>query len=144
MKLKRIGVDLAKQVFQLHGVDSHEQPVLRRQLKRGQMMNFFRALEPTLVGMEACGGAHYWARELGKLGHEVKLIAPQFVKPYVKSGKNDASRCGGNLRSGLTSIDAVRGDQESRSAGDAGTASNSCPSGQVAHGLGQRNPRTAR
>lgn len=90
MKLKRIGVDLAKQVFQLHGVDSHEQPVLRRQLKRGQMMNFFRALEPTLVGMEACGGAHYWARELGKLGHEVKLIAPQFVKPYVKSGKNDA------------------------------------------------------
>lgn len=90
MKLKRIGLDLAKQVFQLHGVDSHEQPVLRRQLKRGQMMNFFRALEPTLVGMEACGGEHYWARELGKLGHAVKLIAPQFVKPYVKSGKNDA------------------------------------------------------
>lgn len=90
MKLKRIGVDLAKQVFQLHGVDSHEQVVLRRQLKRNQMLSFFRALEPTLVGMEACGGAHYWARELRQLGHEVKLIAPQFVKPYVKSGKNDA------------------------------------------------------
>lgn len=90
MKLKRIGVDLAKRVFQLHGVDSHEQVVLRCQLKRSQMLGFFRTLEPTLVGMEACGGAHYWARELGELGHEVKLMAPQFVKPYVKSGKNDA------------------------------------------------------
>jgi transposase len=90
MKLKRVGVDLAKRVFQLHGVDSHEQVVLRRQLRRSQVLGFFRALEPALVGMEACGGAHYWGRELRKLGHEVKLMAPQFVKPYVKSAKNDA------------------------------------------------------
>jgi transposase len=91
MKLKRIGVDLAKQVFQVHGVDSHEQVQCRKQLKRAQMLDFFRKLEPCLVAMEACGGSHYWARELIKLGHQVRLIAPQFVKPYVKSGKNDAN-----------------------------------------------------
>ena len=91
MKLKRIGVDLAKQVFQVHGVDSHEQVKCRKQLKRAQMLDFFRQLEPCLVAMEACGGSHYWARELIKLGHQVRLIAPQFVKPYVKSGKNDAN-----------------------------------------------------
>lgn len=91
MKLKRIGIDLAKQVFQVHGVDSHEQAVCRKQLKRSQMLDFFRQLEPCLVAMEACGSAHYWARELRALGHEVRLIAPQFVKPYVKSGKNDAN-----------------------------------------------------
>lgn len=91
MKLKRIGIDLAKQVFQIHGVDSHEQVACRKQLKRSQMLGFFRQLEPCLVAMEACGSSHYWARELGALGHEVRLIAPQFVKPYVKSGKNDAN-----------------------------------------------------
>ena len=91
MKLKRVGVDLAKQVFQIHGVDSHEQVKCRKQLKRGQMLSFFRQLEPCLVAMEACGSSHYWARELSALGHQVKLIAPQFVKPYVKSGKNDAN-----------------------------------------------------
>lgn len=91
MKLKRIGVDLAKHVFQVHGVDSHEQVKCRKQLKRAQMLDFFRNLEPCLVAMEACGGSHYWARELIKLGHQVRLIAPQFVKPYVKSGKNDAN-----------------------------------------------------
>lgn len=91
MKLKRIGVDLAKNVFQIHGVDSHEQVKLRKQVKRTQMLALFGRIEPCVVAMEACGSAHYWARELGKLGHEVKLIAPQFVKPYVKSGKNDAN-----------------------------------------------------
>lgn len=91
MKLKRVGVDLAKQVFQLHGVDSHEQVKLRKQVKRRELLHVFRQIEPCLVVMEACGSAHYWARELGKLGHEVRLIAPQFVKPYVKSGKNDAN-----------------------------------------------------
>jgi transposase len=91
MKLKRVGIDLAKQVFQAHGVDSHEQVVCRKQLKRAQMLDFFRQLEPCLVAMEACGSSHHWARELSALGHEVRLIAPQFVKPYVKSGKNDAN-----------------------------------------------------
>jgi transposase len=90
MNIKRIGIDLAKTVFQLHGVDSREQPVLRKKLKREQMLSFFRTIDPCLIGIEACSGAHYWARELQKLGHTVKLMAPQFVKPYVKANKNDA------------------------------------------------------
>lgn len=91
MKLKRIGVDLAKQVFQLHGVDSHEQVVCRKQVRRSGLLDFFRQLEPCLVVMEACGSAHHWAREFRALGHDVRLIAPQFVKPYVKGNKNDAN-----------------------------------------------------
>lgn len=91
MNIKRIGIDLAKQVFQLHGVDGQEKVVLRKQLRRVQLLDYFMKLPPCLIGMEACGGAHYWARELQKLGHTVKLMAPQFVKPYVKSNKNDAN-----------------------------------------------------
>jgi transposase len=91
MNSKRIGIDLAKQVFQLHGVDPQEKPVLRKQLRRNQMLSYFAKLAPCLIGIEACGSAHYWARELQKLGHTVKLMAPQFVKPYVKGNKNDAN-----------------------------------------------------
>jgi transposase len=86
----RIGVDTSKHIFVLHGVDEVEQPVLRKKLSRKQVLDFFAELPPTVVGMEACGAAHYWARELIKLGHEVKLMAPQHVKPYVKRSKNDA------------------------------------------------------
>jgi transposase len=85
----RIGMDTSKHFFQLHGVDSAERPVLRRQLRRSQVLAFFAELPPTVIGMEACGAAHYWARELRKLGHEVKLMAPQHVKAYVKRNKND-------------------------------------------------------
>ncbi len=91
MKITRIGLDLAKQVFQVHGVDEKGRKAVSRQLKRGQVEEYFRGLEPCLVGMEACGGAHHWARVLGALGHEVKLMAPQHVKPYVKGNKNDAN-----------------------------------------------------
>lgn len=91
MNIKRVGIDLAKQVFQVHGVDNHDKAVLRKQLKRGQFLSFFAGLPPCLIGLEACGGAHHWARELQKLGHNVKLMAPQFVKPYVKGNKNDAN-----------------------------------------------------
>jgi len=90
MTIKRIGLDLAKQLFQLHGVDQQDQVVLRKQLRRNQMLAYFSNLPPCLIGIEACSSAHYWARELQKLGHTVKLMAPQFVKPYVKSNKNDA------------------------------------------------------
>jgi transposase len=89
MKIKRIGLDLAKQVFQVHGVDGEDRVVLKRQLRRQQMLAFFGKIEPCLIGMEACGGAHYWGRELMKLGHTVRLMAPQHVKPYVKGNKND-------------------------------------------------------
>jgi transposase len=91
MNVTRIGIDLAKQVFQLHGVDRDERVQVRKQLRRTQMLAYFSKLPPCLIGVEACGSAHYWARELGKLGHDVRLMAPQFVKPYVKSGKNDAN-----------------------------------------------------
>lgn len=89
MKITTVGIDLAKNVFQAHGVDERGRPVLRKQLKRREVVSFFANLEPCLVGMEACGGAHHWARKLSGLGHTVKLMAPQFVKPYVKTNKND-------------------------------------------------------
>src|SRR6201747_1258340 len=82
-------MDTSKHIFQLHGVDAAEQVVLRRKLRRSQVLAFFAKLPPTIIGMEACGAAHYWARELRKLGHEVKLIAPQHVKAYIKRNKND-------------------------------------------------------
>jgi transposase len=87
----RIGMDTSKHIFQLHGVNATEQPVLRRKLRRKDMMSFFERLAPTVIAIEACGGSHHWARLLSSFGHEVKLIAPQLVKPYVKRGKNDAA-----------------------------------------------------
>lgn len=91
MDITRIGIDLAKQVFQIHGVGRDGKTLVKKQLRRSQMMAYFSKLPPTLVGMEACGSAHYWARELRKMGHDARLMSPQFVKPYVKSGKNDAN-----------------------------------------------------
>jgi transposase len=91
MEITTIGIDLAKNVFQVHGVDGRGKVVLRKQLRRDQMASFFANLPACLVGMEACGSAHHWARKLQALGHTVKLMAPQFVKPYVKSNKNDAA-----------------------------------------------------
>src|SRR6201987_3355830 len=85
----RIGMDTSKHIFQLHGVDAAEQVGLRKRLGRQQMVAFFAKLPPTVIGMEACGASHHWARVLGKFGHEVKLIAPQHVKPYVMRNKND-------------------------------------------------------
>jgi transposase len=84
-------MDTSKHIFQLHGVDAAERVILRRRLRRKEVLRFFGALEPMVVGLEACGGAHYWARELMRLGHTVRLVAPQYVKPYVKRGKNDAA-----------------------------------------------------
>lgn len=87
----RVGVDTSKSVFQVHGVDVTERPVLLKKLRRGEMKRFFGSLPPTVIGMEVCGGAHHWARVLQELGHEVRLLPPQYVKPYVKRGKNDAA-----------------------------------------------------
>lgn len=89
MNITRMGIDLAKNVFQLHGVDQHEKVVCRKQLKRADVLEFFANKPPMLIGIEACGGAHYWARMLTNLGHTVKAMAPQHVKAYVKSQKND-------------------------------------------------------
>ena len=91
MKITTVGLDLAKNVIQVHGVDERGKTVLKRQLKRDQVASFFANMPACLVGMEACGSAHHWARKLQSLGHEVKLMAPQFVKPYVKTNKNDVA-----------------------------------------------------
>ena len=88
-KISVIGLDLAKNVFQIHGIDADGEVVMRKQLKRSQLRQFFAKLQPCLIGMEACGGAHYWSRELTRQGHTVRMIAPAFVKPYLKSNKND-------------------------------------------------------
>jgi len=89
MEVKRIGLDLAKNVFELHGVDEHEQVVVRKTVRRDKLLATFAQLPACVVGMEACGGAHHWARELRKLGHEPRLMAAQFVAPYRKNDKND-------------------------------------------------------
>ena len=91
MNITRIGLDLAKSVFQVHAVDHKGHRLFSRALKREKMMAFFQNLSPCLIGMEACASSHFWARTLVSMGHEVKLIAPQFVKPYVKGNKNDAN-----------------------------------------------------
>jgi transposase len=90
-QVSRIGMDKSKQIFQLHGVDAAEEPVLRKKLRRKEMIKFFDGLPPTQVGIEACASSHHWARLLQSFGHEVKPIPPQFVKPYVKRNKNDAA-----------------------------------------------------
>ena len=90
MRIIRIGLDTSKHVFQVHGVDENETPALRRQLRRSEVAKFFAKLPPTRIGLEACGASHHWARRLRGLGHEVLLMPPQYIKPYVKRGKNDA------------------------------------------------------
>ena len=91
MKITTIGLDIAKNVFQVHGIDAAEKVVVRKQLRRGQVLAFFRALPRCLVGMEACATSHYWAPELTKLGHQVRLMPAKDVKAYVKRNKNDAA-----------------------------------------------------
>ena len=90
MKGSTVGIDLAKNVFQVHAIDDDGEVIVRRALRRRRVIPFFSKLEPCLIGMEACGTSHFWARELCPLGHEVKLMPPAYVKPYVKRGKTDA------------------------------------------------------
>src|SRR5688572_27551156 len=91
MEISTIGLDLAKSVFQVHAVDAAGKAVVRKKLRRAQVLPFFARLPPCLIGMEACGTSHHWARELARLGHEVRLMPPAYVKPYVKRGKTDAN-----------------------------------------------------
>jgi transposase len=86
-----VGLDIAKSSFQVHGIAASGRPTLTKKLRRGKVLEFFANLPACLIGMEACGGAHYWARELAKLGHEVRLMPPQYVRPYVKTNKHDAA-----------------------------------------------------
>ena len=91
MEISMIGLDLAKNIFQVHGISTSGEVVIRKALRRSQVLPFFEKLPPCLVGAEACGTSHHWARELTKLGHEVRLMPAAYVKPYVKRGKNDAA-----------------------------------------------------
>jgi len=91
MHVTTLGIDLAKSVFQLHGVDAEGAVVLQRKLRRSAVLDFLKQLEPCLIGIEACATSHHWAREIAALGHEVRLIPPAYVKPYVKRQKNDAA-----------------------------------------------------
>jgi transposase len=91
MQITTIGLDIAKNVFQVHGIDTQEKVVVRKQLRRGQVIQFFEGLSPCLVGLEACATSHYWARELARLGHDVRLMPAKDVKAYIKRNKNDAA-----------------------------------------------------
>jgi transposase len=116
MQLTTIGLDIAKNVFQVHGVDRHGKVVLRKRLSRGRVLAFFANLPPCLIGLEACGGAHYWARKLRALGHEVRLMPPQYVKAYVKTNKHDAADaegcCEAMQRPGMRFVPIKSEDQQ--------------------------------
>jgi hypothetical protein len=103
-KATTIGLDIAKQVFQVHGADRTGRRVLRRKLRRSEVVRFFSEMPACLIGIEASGSAHHWARVLGRLGHTVRLMAPQFVKPYVKSQKNDANDADPRLQDGRSHL----------------------------------------
>jgi transposase len=116
MQITTIGLDIAKNLFQVHGVDAQGRPVLKRRLARAKVLEFFANLPPCLVGLEACGAAHYWARELAKLGHTVRLMPPQYVRPYVKTNKHDAADaeacCEAVQRPGMRFVPAKRENQQ--------------------------------
>ena len=111
-----VGLDLAKNLFQVHGADAQGRPVLKRRLAREKVLEFFANLPPCLVGLEACAAAHHWARELAKLGHEVRLMPPQYVRPYVKTNKHDAADaeaiCEAVQRPGMRFVPVKREDQQ--------------------------------
>src|SRR5579863_2812958 len=118
MQVTTIGLDIAKNVFQVHGIDAAEKVVVRKQLRRSQMLAFFKALPPCLIGMEACATAHYWARELTKLGHTVRLMPARDVKAYVKRNKNDSADaeaiCEAVRRPTVRSVQVKSAEQQSQ------------------------------
>ena len=111
-----VGLDIAKSVFQVHGVDADGQVVIRRQLKRRYVLAFFQKLPPCLVGIEACASSHHWSRELQALGHTVQLMPPAYVKPYVKRHKNDATDAEAICEAVYQTEHAVRRNQNTRAA----------------------------
>ena len=117
MQITTVGLDIAKNVFQVHAADAQGRAVLKRKLPRGKVLEFFATLPACLVGLEACGAAHYWARELTRLGHEVRLMPPQYVRPYVKTNKHDAADaeacCEAVQRPGMRFVPAKDEDQQS-------------------------------
>jgi transposase len=117
MDINTIGIDLAKRVMQIHGVDKNSKTVLKKKVQRDDLLTLMANLPKCLVGIEACGSSNHWAREISKLGHEVKLISPQFVKPYVKSNKNDQADaeaiCEAVARPNMRFVPIKTGEQQS-------------------------------
>lgn len=134
MNVTTLGIDLAKNVFQLHGVDRHGKMALTKRVTRAKLAETVANLPPCLIGMEACAGSHYWARELGKLGHTVKLMAPQFVKPYVKSNKNDARDAEAICEAVARPGNALRAGEDRRTTGHPGDPPHPRASGEETHG----------
>src|ERR1700710_2239721 len=130
-----IGLDIAKSMFQIHGVDAGGQAVIRRQLKRRYVLAFFQKLTPCLVGIEACASAHHWSRELQALGHTVRLIPPAYVKPYVKRQKNDAADaeaiCEAVTRANMRFVRTKTPEQQSDPPADLGDQCDPGPSCRV-------------
>ena len=142
MKVTTIGIDLAKNVMQVHGVDERGKAVLKKQLKRDQVTLFFANLPVCLIGMEACGSAHFWARKLQSFGHTVKLMAPQFVKPYVKTNKNDVADAEAICEAVIATEHALRADQDGRAAECAVAAPGTPGLREGTHGASQPDSRT--
>ena len=143
-ELIRIGIDTSKSVFVLHGVDAAETPVLRKRLRRGQVLEFFARLEPTQIGLEACGAAHYWARELIALGHEVVLIPPQLCETLCQAGQERRSRRRGDLRGDEPAADALRAGEDGRPAGRTDAYGRARCAGPPPHAVHQFDPRPCR
>ena len=133
MTIATIGLDLAKSVFQAHGVDESGATVLVKKLHRKQMLPFFSKLPPCLIGVEACGTAHYWARTLSAMGHEVRLIPPSYVKAYVKRGKSDALDAEAICEAVQRPTDALCAGKDGRAAGHLDHPSDPVAAGAPAH-----------
>ena len=141
MTITTLGIDSAKSIFQLHGVDADGTVILQKKLRRGAVLGFLGKLESCLVGMEACATSHHWAREIAALGHEVRLIPPAYVKPYVKRQKNDAA----DAEAICEAAEHALCPSENRgAAGCPRTASISRPADATAHYASECHPGTLR
>ena len=136
-KITTVGLDLAKQVMAVHGVGAEGRMVVRKVLRRDQLLGWAASLSPCVIAMEACGGAHHWARELTRQGHTVRIIAAEYVQPFRLDGKNDAN-CGGDLHGGAAAAHAFRGDEVSGTTGGAVRAS---PAARLGGGAHAADPR---
>lgn len=139
MQVTTVGLDLAKSVFQVHAVDADGRVIIRKALRRALVLPFFAKLPPCLVGIEACVTSHHWARELTKLGHEVRLMPPAYVKPYVKRGKTDAA----DAEAICEAVTRPTMGQVGRAASGAGAAPDARSTGEAAHPACEHDQRLA-